>query len=261
MWKKIPLLRVPEFKKMSHQTQPEPKFYPGRFLSVCTWYMLKTKAKTCLGRLVCMLLEYSQSTLFACDHIFLIYVWLFMIEHKQDIGKFKSTLYYLDPFSKYTTMLLQIWSNIQTFNKELNICKNWGINIKCADIPPCFFLILQRGITLMASCLLPWMIHEALSKWGQLLKERICSYGSKFFPLRIYPIVKETKMKMKELLPMHLTFLLIFPSIHMTWPRGYTTFFMLNSVEHEILNAHKYKNIKKGSFLAQNSPECYFSCS
>ena len=23
-----------------------------------------------------------------------------------------------------------------------------------------------------------------------------------------------------------------------TWPRGYKTFFMLNSVEHEILNAH-----------------------
>ena len=27
-----------------------------------------------------------------------------------------------------------------------------------------------------------------------------------------------------------------------TRPRGYKTFFMLNSVEHEILNAHKYKN-------------------
>ena len=31
--------------------------------------------------------------------------------------------------------------------------------------------------------------------------------------------------------------------------RGYKTFFMLNSVEHEILNAHKYKNIKKFSFF------------
>ena len=29
-----------------------------------------------------------------------------------------------------------------------------------------------------------------------------------------------------------------------TWPRGYKTFSMLNSVEHEISNAHKYKNIK-----------------
>ena len=27
-------------------------------------------------------------------------------------------------------------------------------------------------------------------------------------------------------------------------PQGYKTFSMLNSVEHEILNAHKYKNIK-----------------
>ena len=34
-------------------------------------------------------------------------------------------------------------------------------------------------------------------------------------------------------------------------PRGYKTFFVLNSVEHEILNAHKYKNIKKiGLFKA-----------
>ena len=31
--------------------------------------------------------------------------------------------------------------------------------------------------------------------------------------------------------------------------RGYKTFFMLNSVKHEILKAHKYKNIKKFSFL------------
>ena len=44
------------------------------------------------------------------------------------------------------------------------------------------------------------------------------------------------------------------------WPRDYKTFFVLNSVEHEILNAHKYKNIKKfGLFKAQLSLECYFS--
>ena len=35
---------------------------------------------------------------------------------------------------------------------------------------------------------------------------------------------------------------------------------MLNSVEHETLNAHKYKNIKKSGFSkAQISLECYFS--
>ena len=45
-----------------------------------------------------------------------------------------------------------------------------------------------------------------------------------------------------------------------TWPRGYKTFFVLNSVEHEILNAHKYENIKKfGLFKAQLDLECYFS--
>ena len=43
------------------------------------------------------------------------------------------------------------------------------------------------------------------------------------------------------------------------WVRGYKTFFMLNSVEHEILNAHKYKNIKKFSILqAHTSEEGYF---
>ena len=30
-----------------------------------------------------------------------------------------------------------------------------------------------------------------------------------------------------------------------TWPPGYKTFFMLNSAEHENLNAHKYKNRRK----------------
>ena len=32
-------------------------------------------------------------------------------------------------------------------------------------------------------------------------------------------------------------------------PWGYKTFSMLNSAQHEILNAHKYENIKKFSFL------------
>ena len=33
------------------------------------------------------------------------------------------------------------------------------------------------------------------------------------------------------------------------WPGGYKTFFMLNPVEYEILNAHKYENIKKFSIF------------
>ena len=48
----------------------------------------------------------------------------------------------------------------------------------------------------------------------------------------------------------------------MNWPQGYKTFSILNSIEHEILNAHKCKNIEKFSFFhAQISVECYFSCS
>ena len=42
-------------------------------------------------------------------------------------------------------------------------------------------------------------------------------------------------------------------------PRGYKTFFMLNSVEHEILNAHKYKNIKNfGPLLGPDKPRMVF---
>ena len=46
------------------------------------------------------------------------------------------------------------------------------------------------------------------------------------------------------------------------WSNGYKTFSMHNSTEHEIVNARKYKNIKKFSFFrAQISLEYYFSCS
>ena len=41
----------------------------------------------------------------------------------------------------------------------------------------------------------------ASPKWGLLLKERICSWKSKFFPLRVDPIEMESKLKMIELLP------------------------------------------------------------
>ena len=44
--------------------------------------------------------------------------------------------------------------------------------------------------------------------------------------------------------------------------RDYKTFFMLSSVEHEILNAHKYKNIKKIQlFSGSDKPRMLFSCS
>ena len=35
-----------------------------------------------------------------------------------------------------------------------------------------------------------------------------------------------------------------------TWARGYKKNFMLNSAEHEILNAHKYKKMKKNQHFS-----------
>ena len=45
-----------------------------------------------------------------------------------------------------------------------------------------------------------------------------------------------------------------------SWARGCKDFSMLDSVQHDILNAHKYENFKKfGLYKAQISLECYFS--
>ena len=45
----------------------------------------------------------------------------------------------------------------------------------------------------------------------------------------------------------------------LTWARGYKTFAVLNSVEHEILNANKYKDIKKfGFFLSSDKSRMLF---
>ena len=50
--------------------------------------------------------------------------------------------------------------------------------------------------------------------------------------------------------------------MRLTRVRCYKTNFMLNSADHEILNAQKYKNIKKLSIIpAHISRECYLSCS
>ena len=46
--------------------------------------------------------------------------------------------------------------------------------------------------------------------------------------------------------------------VKLNWGLDYKTFFMLISAGHEILNAHKYKNIKKFSFFqSQISKECH----
>ena len=41
-------------------------------------------------------------------------------------------------------------------------------------------------------------------------------------------------------------------------PRGYKTLFMLNSVEHEILNAHKYKYQEICFFFGSDKPRMLF---
>ena len=40
----------------------------------------------------------------------------------------------------------------------------------------------------------------------------------------------------------------------LTRPRGFKTFSTFNSVEHEVLTAHRYKNIKKFVFLDSDKP-------
>ena len=42
-------------------------------------------------------------------------------------------------------------------------------------------------------------------------------------------------------------------------PRGYKTFFVLNSIEHEILNAHKYKKYQEFQhFTGSDKPRMLF---
>ena len=43
------------------------------------------------------------------------------------------------------------------------------------------------------------------------------------------------------------------------WFRGYKTFFILNSAEHEILNGHRYESIRKFSiFSGSETPKMLF---
>ena len=47
----------------------------------------------------------------------------------------------------------------------------------------------------------------AFLRLGLLLQERICSKGSKFFPVRVDPLSWEAENKMKELLPLKVSLL------------------------------------------------------
>ena len=83
---------------------------------------------------------------------------------------------------------------------------------------------------------------------GSTNLSRVCLFTFPNFSIRI-PLVQPEYLS--------LVFGLWFPGVAveavdltviMTRPQGYKTFFMLTSVEHEILNGHKYKNIEKFSF-------------
>ena len=61
---------------------------------------------------------------------------------------------------------------------------------------------------------------------------------------------------------LYVVFIIFFTNLMIGSGSGVVKMFMLRLAEHEILNAHKYKNIKKFSiFQAEVSAECYFSCS
>ena len=66
--------------------------------------------------------------------------------------------------------------------------------------------MLTDFITQANSCrgfMFAYLENKALLKGGLFLKERICSWRSKFFPLRVDPPSrKEAKVKMEELLPL-----------------------------------------------------------
>ena len=54
------------------------------------------------------------------------------------------------------------------------------------DIPPSFSVLFSKGVN-FHDFLFSYLEDEVLQKWGLLLKERICSSGSKFFSLKNGP--------------------------------------------------------------------------
>ena len=86
-------------------------------------------------------------------------------------------------------------------------------------------------------------------KWGGKSDQRSCNLALGHPPDIGYSWGKVcSTCSWAEFTPVYVS--LLSPSYCGTsWPRGYKTFFMLNSVEHEILNSHRYKNIKEFSFF------------
>ena len=58
--------------------------------------------------------------------------------------------------------------------------------------PQCFSAIFAKGNSFY-DFQFTFLKDRTFPKWGLLLKERICSSRSKFFPLRVVPIDKGSK--------------------------------------------------------------------
>ena len=87
-----------------------------------------------------------------------------------------------------------------------------------------------------------------------LLKERICSLGRKFFPLKV-----DSHGKWRQICNGRVVILVTFSPKAAVWPRGYKTFFMLCSAEHEILKARKYGNYQEiQHFSGSDKPRMLF---
>ena len=77
--------------------------------------------------------------------------------------------------------------------------------LRCMGILLCLSAIFTKGNNFYDydSCWLPCMKDRDFLKWGLLLKKRIGSHRSQFFPLRVDThLRRERKMKMGELLPL-----------------------------------------------------------
>ena len=109
----------------------------------------------------------------------------------------------------------------------------------------------------------PTALRTAKTLWMQVTLTLLPSERPKLFE-RVLAVLRAIGLKLSvsfsAIFKKRLTIFCDF--LFASWLRGYKTFFVLNSVEHEILNSHKYKNIKKiGLFKAQLSLECNFSSS
>ena len=98
----------------------------------------------------------------------------------------------------HTELLYQNWCP-QMHEREAQV-KQAALKFKMWGHTTVYFCpIYKRGTASVTSCLS--LDKKILPNLGPLLKERTCSYGSKFLPLRVdIPLTKEAKMKMLELL-------------------------------------------------------------